>query len=478
MLLSAAVLKSIPPVATPLQPERVAVYASDGRHFAVNPEMLRGFESGRSVRPRIGGVVDLARFGGKLVLAGGALVSLLLQQPVNDYDLFFCDCGPEEALDIMQSVLRDLRADAETYRDQRISLFATPTCYTFAIGRRKLQFIFRRYRNLDEILLGFDLDCCCIAFDGRDIHLSRRCEYALQHHANHVDLSRASPTYELRLVKYSRRGFDVVVPDFDADRVLRPVVLSASDVRLSVDVRTGTMTVHKKSAIRRSRYRRTGRAVYHTVSSPNSSNGQGTFAQWLQRQHGSDNDEFEDADATISSLPVGLPSNTVVPSVQAAMQAGQDVVWKRKNEPLMRLSGLSVLLFLSTGLRGTHRLRVSDYGERADSAEFDRGATVRVCYVHGASNLRVASQPGRFLRASVCGAGQLDWTFVMDLCLANGVQPQWVVQNPGAQITSSFHALAFKHPRRWYVGPCYRDEDDDSSKLQDENRDSVQYIAM
>lgn len=34
-----------------------------------------------------------------------------------------------------------------------------------------------------------------------------------------VDMTRRSPSYEMRLAKYSSRGFSVVVPSFDRNRV-------------------------------------------------------------------------------------------------------------------------------------------------------------------------------------------------------------------------------------------------------------------
>eukprot|EP00775_Hariotina_reticulata_P008499 gene8499-8681_t len=59
-----------------------------------------------------------------------------------------------------------------------------------------VQVVLRLYSCPAEVLMGFDIDSCCVAFDGE----------------------RLSPSYETRLAKYSRRGFRVAVPGFPGRR--------------------------------------------------------------------------------------------------------------------------------------------------------------------------------------------------------------------------------------------------------------------
>jgi len=84
---------------------------------------------------------------------------------------------------------------------------------------RHTQIILRLYDSPAEVLLGFDVDCCCVGFDGQNVYALPRAVRALNARYNLVDLSRRSTTYELRLFKYSKRGFCVMVPGLDRSRV-------------------------------------------------------------------------------------------------------------------------------------------------------------------------------------------------------------------------------------------------------------------
>lgn len=123
--------------------------------FSINPQLLEATNNFQHLKLIIGNV-DLCDFKGKLVLAGGSLLSLLLEKPVNDYDLFFVGCTPEDAMDMIKQFMSKLVS-------VRISFYATKRCWTIRTGgkSRTYQFVFRIYKNIDEILLGFDIDACC-----------------------------------------------------------------------------------------------------------------------------------------------------------------------------------------------------------------------------------------------------------------------------------------------------------------------------
>jgi hypothetical protein len=82
--------------------------------------------------------------------------------------------------------------------------------------RRHVQIVLRRYRSVAEVIAGFDIDACSLAFDGARVLALPRSQRALNCAYNLVDPSRRSPTYEMRLYKYAMRGFSVLVPAFDA----------------------------------------------------------------------------------------------------------------------------------------------------------------------------------------------------------------------------------------------------------------------
>ncbi|KAI0255298.1 hypothetical protein BJV78DRAFT_1151713 [Lactifluus subvellereus] len=65
---------------------------------------------------------------------------------------------------------------------------------------RSIQIVLRLYSSPAEVLAGFDVDAPCCAYDGDRVW------------SNTVDMTRRSPSYEVRLAKYSSRGFEVYIP--------------------------------------------------------------------------------------------------------------------------------------------------------------------------------------------------------------------------------------------------------------------------
>jgi hypothetical protein len=66
---------------------------------------------------------------------------------------------------------------------------------------RHVQIITRLYKSPAEILAGFDVDACAVGFNGRDVLAMPRAHHALITQTNRIDLTRRSPTYEMRLAK-------------------------------------------------------------------------------------------------------------------------------------------------------------------------------------------------------------------------------------------------------------------------------------
>lgn len=77
----------------------------------------------------------------------------------------------------------------------------------------------RLYSSISEILTGFDVDCSCAAYDGKQVYAAPRALAAFMTQCNTIDLTRRSPSYENRLSKYSHRGFEVHWPLLDRSRV-------------------------------------------------------------------------------------------------------------------------------------------------------------------------------------------------------------------------------------------------------------------
>lgn len=88
----------------------------------------------------------------------------------------------------------------------------------------------RIYKNISEILTGFDIDCSGAAYNGKQVLLTPRALQSYITQINHIDLSRRSPSYENRLSKYSHRGFEVYWPDLNRSRI-DPTIFERSFMR-------------------------------------------------------------------------------------------------------------------------------------------------------------------------------------------------------------------------------------------------------
>ncbi|KAH3732670.1 ankyrin repeat protein [Pelomyxa schiedti] len=85
---------------------------------------------------------------------------------------------------------------------------------------RHVQIILKQYKSPAEVLLGFDIDSCCVGYDGTAVWgMDERFTIAINKGYNLINSSRRSLTYETRLFKYAKRGFVVAVPNLDKARV-------------------------------------------------------------------------------------------------------------------------------------------------------------------------------------------------------------------------------------------------------------------
>jgi hypothetical protein len=78
--------------------------------------------------------------------------------------------------------------------------------------RRKIQIITRLYDSKADVLNGFDIDCCCLGFDGQDALITKRAAIAIASKVNTINLEIRGEAYENRLIKYAERGFGIGVP--------------------------------------------------------------------------------------------------------------------------------------------------------------------------------------------------------------------------------------------------------------------------
>jgi hypothetical protein len=174
------------------------------------PSKLPLNQTGLLWSPELG--LDSAALWSNVLLAGGAVAHCLLglspPAKMHDYDLFLWGMSHEHGLAKITELICALRPD-RVYRSRRaLTLF---NCKDY----RKYQIVLRLYRTPAEILHSFDVDACCVGFDGSSVLMTARARHAFDTMTNVVDFDLLSPSYESRLVKYMDRYFAISIPGFD-----------------------------------------------------------------------------------------------------------------------------------------------------------------------------------------------------------------------------------------------------------------------
>jgi hypothetical protein len=129
----------------------------------------------------------------------------------HDIDLFIYGLDAQQAIAKIQSIHAAILETCVTPPLVIINGHAVTFYREFPL--RSIQVVSRLYKSPSEILLGFDIDSCCVGYDGTQVWVAPRTIRALNTRCNVVDMSRRSLSYETRLFKYARRNFAVVVPD-------------------------------------------------------------------------------------------------------------------------------------------------------------------------------------------------------------------------------------------------------------------------
>ena len=146
--------------------------------------------------------------------AGGAAAWPLLRHDssTGDVDLFVY--ANEGLMYKAETVAVELRAAFGPGTNMTEAL--TPGLVTFYIWRErelsKIQLILRAFRDMDELLHGFDIGSCCVGFDGTTTFMTELAAFSLMHRVNIVFPMYRSISFEARLIKYFRRGVALAFP--------------------------------------------------------------------------------------------------------------------------------------------------------------------------------------------------------------------------------------------------------------------------
>ncbi|KAJ6102464.1 hypothetical protein N7486_004891 [Penicillium sp. IBT 16267x] len=137
--------------------------------------------------------------------------------PASDVDLFLYGLTEEQAVEKIKHIEDKIR-NAILHETTTIRTKNTVTIVS-QYPTRHVQIVLRIYHSVAEILTGFDVDCSCAAYDGKQVYASPRAIASYITQANQIDLTRRSPSYENRLSKYGHRGFEVFWPQLDRSKV-------------------------------------------------------------------------------------------------------------------------------------------------------------------------------------------------------------------------------------------------------------------
>ncbi|KAH9170814.1 hypothetical protein EDB89DRAFT_2230439 [Lactarius sanguifluus] len=137
--------------------------------------------------------------------------------PSSDVDLFLYGLTVEEAerkiVTIYEAVRDSVPWDVTCVRTKHTVSIHSQYPY------RSIQIVLRLYGSPAEVLTGFDVDAPCCAYDGDRVWANPRAIISMMRQSNTVDMTRRSPSYEVRLAKYSYRGFEVYVPGLKRDEI-------------------------------------------------------------------------------------------------------------------------------------------------------------------------------------------------------------------------------------------------------------------
>lgn len=158
-----------------------------------------------------------------VVVAGGSIVNIVTNSSskLNDIDLFVYGLDKSNAVDKIDHLISAIKQKATDLNYETRIYMNDHVINVYVFDTKKLlqvQIILRLYNTLPQIMVGFDVDCCCICWNGKNILTTPRGLHALKYRVNLASLNRRSPSYENRLIKYSTRGFDVIT-NFDFKKI-------------------------------------------------------------------------------------------------------------------------------------------------------------------------------------------------------------------------------------------------------------------
>ena len=149
---------------------------------------------------------------------------------VEDIDIFLITKNSEEATNKVHELLNHFKTKSKDCMFLRTPYFISVWDPESQV---EVQIILRLYNSIAQVISGFDLDSCALAFDGEKLYCMPRFIRAVQFGYNLVDPERQSPSYAARLKKYARRGFKVAIPGLNPKRIISSSITNLDAIGLA-----------------------------------------------------------------------------------------------------------------------------------------------------------------------------------------------------------------------------------------------------
>ena len=157
----------------------------------------------------------------QFVLAGGAVLKHLRARQgafaASDYDFFLVGADKATA----RAAVAEFHAWVAARTGGRFMAWRTEHAISFVAATEVLQIVLRLNPSVERVLLNFDIDVCCVAFDGEKFWSTPRGIAALRSGVHLGDPARQSTTFDRRAPKYERRGYQFAFPGLSATAYAR-----------------------------------------------------------------------------------------------------------------------------------------------------------------------------------------------------------------------------------------------------------------
>jgi hypothetical protein len=148
----------------------------------------------------------------EIIIAGGAVTACLADCFCGDIDLYICTENNRIRTLVLNCIVNELKnTDLSAVVRSKFALGIVDSTGLTA------QIVLTSDSTPENVLQHFDVDSCCFCYTKKKFFGLKRGIRALQTRTNVVDMDRRTYAYEFRLVKYYKRGFDVLLPNVNID---------------------------------------------------------------------------------------------------------------------------------------------------------------------------------------------------------------------------------------------------------------------